>query len=84
MYNENQVCKKITSMYPDIGQCGIDINVSYNQPEKAYVVHLKKESHTLNHFLEMKDAEACMVGKQCVALGLEIAQLRSNIEGKQF
>jgi hypothetical protein len=84
MYNEQNVCEKITSMYPDIGHCGIDINVSYNELEKAYVVHLKKESHVLNHFLEMKDAEACIAGKQCVALGLEIAQLRSIIEGKQF
>ena len=38
----------------------------------------------LNHFLEMMDAKSCMDGTQCVALGLEIAQMRNNIEGKQF
>jgi hypothetical protein len=32
----------------------------------------------------MLDAERCMEGKQCVSLGLEIAQLRKNLEGKQF
>jgi len=84
MYSENQLCDKITSIYPDIGKCGIDINVDYNSSEKAWVVHLKKGSHSLNHFLEMMDADKCMEGKQCVALGLEIAQLKKNIEGEQF
>lgn len=84
MYDEKQLCEKITSIYPDIGKCGIDITVDYSQPQKSWVVHLKKGSHALNHFLDMKDAEKCMDGKQCVALGLEIAQLRNNIEGKQF
>jgi len=84
MYSENQLCERITSIYPDIGKCGIDINVTYNQPEKTWVVHLEKDSHSLNHFLEMMDADRCMEGKQCIALGLEIAQLRKNVEGKQF
>lgn len=84
MYSENQLCERITSIYPDIGKCGIDIKVTYNQPEKAWVVHLEKNSHSLNHFLEMMDADKCMEGKQCVALGLEIAQLRKNVEGEQF
>jgi hypothetical protein len=84
MYSEYELCERITSIYPDIGKCGIDINVDYNASEKAWVVHLKKDAHSLDHFLEMMDADTCMEGKQCVALGLEIAQLRKNIEGKQF
>jgi hypothetical protein len=84
MFNETQLCERITSLYPDIGACGSDIKVTYNQPEKAWVVHLEKGTHSLDHFLEMMDAEQCMAGKQCVALGLEIAQLRKNVEGEQF
>lgn len=84
MFNETQLCERITSLYPEIGVCGADINVTYSQPEKAWVVHLEKGTHSLDHFLEMMDAEQCMEGKQCVALGLEIAQLRNNAEGKQF
>lgn len=84
MYTERQLCEKITSLYPEIGKCCIDIDVAYNQPEKAWVVHLKKGTHTLDHFLDLLDADKCMDGKQCVSLGLEIAQLRNNIEGKQY
>lgn len=84
MYNETELCKKITSLYPDIGQCGIDIDVDFDEAKNTWVIHLKKDSHSLNHFLEIPDANQCMEGKQCVALGLDIAQLRKNIEGKQF
>jgi len=84
MYDARQLCKKITTLYPEIGVCGIDIDVTEDKAEKAWVVHLRKDTHTLNHFLELMDAERCMDGKQCVALGLDIAQLQKNIEGKQF
>ena len=84
MYGNTALCKKITRLYPEIGECGIDIAVTYDETKKAWVVHLKKDTHSLDHYLEFLDADLCMEGKQCVALGLEIAQLRNNIEGKQF
>lgn len=84
MYNQKQLCKKITSLYPEIGVCGIDIDVTKNSLENTWLVHLKKGSHELNHFLELMDADACMDGQQCLNLGLDIAQLRKNIDGKQF
>ena len=84
MFNANQLCKKITTLYPEIGACGIDIDVTEDPSEKTWVVHLKKDTHSLNHFLELMDADQCMDGKQCVSLGLEIAQLLKNIEGNQF
>jgi hypothetical protein len=84
MYTEMELCQKITSLYPEIGQCGVDINVDFDQSKSTWVVHLSKDTHSLNHFLEVMDADKCMEGKQCVSLGLEIAQLRNNIEGKQF
>lgn len=84
MYDEKQLCERITTLYPDIGQCGIDVSVRYNETEKTWMVHLKKGSHALDHFLETRDADTCMEGKQCVSLGLEIAQLKKHVEGQQF
>jgi hypothetical protein len=84
MFNANQLCEKITVLYPEIGVCGIDVDVTKDHTENTWVVHLKKNSHKLNHFLELMDADQCMDGKQCVALGLDIAQLQKNIAGKQF
>ena len=84
MFSANQLCNKITTLYPEIGACGIDIDVSKDLSEKTWIVHLKKDTHHLDHFLELMDADQCMDGKQCVSLSLEIAQLLKNIEGKQF
>ncbi len=84
MYNAKQLCEKITKIYPEIGVCGIDIDVRKDSKEQMWVIDLKKDTHNLSHFLDIMDAKRCMDGKQCVALGLEIAQLQKNIDGKQF
>lgn len=80
MIDKNELCDKIVALYPDIGACGIDITVDYDKEQKTWVVVLKKDRHKLKTFLEDGDAELCMEGKQCVSLGIEIAQLRDNIK----
>jgi len=71
-------------MYPEIGQCDIDITVNWDDNRNVWVVDLIKDKHELQHYLEEADAEKCMLGKQCVSLGLEIAQLIKNIKGEQY
>ena len=80
MYNKDQICEQIQKVFPDIGACGIDINVDYDDAKKAWVVDLKKDNHELKTYLEVDEAEDCMAGKQCVSLGLQISQLRVNID----
>jgi len=84
MYDREELCRKITELYPEIGQCGIDIDVSFDEEKRAWVVDLIKGGHELKHYLDIPEANDCMEGNKCVPLGLEIAQLRKNIEGKQF
>ena len=80
MVDKNELCQKIQEIYTDIGECGIDVNVAFDQVNQRWTVDLKKDSHQLKTFLEEDDAELCLQGKQCVSLGVEIAQLRGNIE----
>ena len=80
MIDKSELCEKIRTIYPDIGECGIDIDVEYDETQKRWVVDLKKSGHKLKTFLEVGDAERCIGGQQCVSLGIEIAQLRANIE----
>lgn len=84
MYDEKMLCEKIISIYPEIGTCGFGIDVTYDNEKKSWLVNLKKGEHELKHYLDVPDADKCIEGKQCVSLGLEIAQLKKNIEGKQF
>lgn len=83
MLTKEELCRKITEVFPDIGECGIDVNVEWDERNKAWAVDLKKDKEELKTFLEINEADQCMEGKQCVSLGLQIAQLRSNIESKE-
>ena len=80
MVDKNALCEKIRQLYPDIGECGIGVKTEYDEDQKAWVVHLKKDTHKLKTYLEDGDAEKCMLGEKCVGLSIEIAQLRGNIE----
>ena len=84
MIDREELCRKITEIYPEIGKCEIDIDVTLDATNKVWIVDLKKGDYELKHHLEYADADECLEGKQCVSLGLEIAQLRKNIEGEQF
>ncbi|MGB5987534.1 MAG: hypothetical protein WBG37_19670 [Desulfobacterales bacterium] len=74
------LCEKIRALYPDIGTCGIDLEVEYDEAQHRWVVYLEKDQHKLKTYLEAGDAENCMEGRQCVSLGVEVAQLKGNIE----
>lgn len=80
LYDRNALCEKIREVFPDIGECGIDVKVSYDTETKAWAVDLKKGHHRLKTYLEPEDADICMDGRQCVGLGIQIAQLKANIE----
>ena len=84
MHDKHELCNKIVEMYPEIGQCEIDIMVDWNDDKNMWVVDLKKDAHELQHYLEEPDADNCMDDKQCVSLGLEIAQLVKNVKGEQY
>mgnify|MGYP001817340511 FL=1 len=80
MIDKAELCAKIIELYPDIGACDIDVEVAFDNEKNAWVVDLKKDSFELKTHLEEGDADKCMIGEQCVGLGIEIAQLRANIE----
>jgi len=82
MTDKKKLSEKIRQIYPDIGECGINVDVEYDNEKKVWVVDLKQGDQKLKTYLEESDAASCMIGKQCVSLGIEIAQLRANIKGR--
>jgi len=80
MMNKDALCEKIRSVFPDIGVCGIDLQVDFDEGNHAYVLDLKHGNRHLKTFMEVGDADACLAGRQCVSLGLQIAQLRENLK----
>lgn len=80
MYEKKELCEKITSIYPEIGECGIDVDVTYDEDFKRWIVFLKKDKKSLKTYLEPGDVDLCMEGKQCVSLSIEVNQLKDSIE----
>ena len=33
MIDKDQLCRKIIALYPDIGKCGIDVNVEFDEDQ---------------------------------------------------
>jgi hypothetical protein len=77
---KHELCGKIREIYPEIGECGIDLDVGYDNDNERWTVSLKKDKKSLKTFLEPDDARLCMEGKQCVSLGIEINQLKDSID----
>ena len=80
MLDKQKLCEKIKSIYPEIGACGINVEIDFDEKKQAWIIDLKKGSHHLKTYLEPTDADACMQGKQCIYLGTQISQLVENIK----
>ena len=75
-YDNQELCAKIKDVFPDIGECGIDIDVDYDDDQKAYIVNMEKGQRKIKTHLEIEDADTCMLGEQCLGLGIQIAQFK--------
>lgn len=78
--NKEDICRKIRKIYPNIGKCGIDLNVVYDDENKMWRVSLRRDGKELKTYLEPGDAELCLEGNQCLSLGIEITQLKDSID----
>ena len=84
MPTKEELCRKIIEVFPEIGECGIDVKVAWDERNRAWIVDLRKKGEELKTFLEADEADECMAGRQCVSLGLQISQLRANLESKEL
>ena len=79
--NKHQLCEKIQEIYPDIGKCGIDVDVlGFDESKDAWTVMLRRDGQELITHLDPQDASDCMEGRECVHLGLQVGQLMDNVE----
>lgn len=58
MLDKKELCNRILHLYPDIGECGIDLKVDFDKRHDSWFVALKRDNHELKHFLEKPDAKA--------------------------
>jgi len=74
MYTNQELCEKIQQIYSEIGQCGIDLEANWDPEKNVWAVDFKKGERHMRHYLEEKDAAACLEGEQCIGLGIDFSQ----------
>ena len=74
MVNETELCEKISEIYTEIGKCDHNLAVVWDEPNQAWAVDFKLKGQPIRHYLEDEDADACVIGRQCVGMGIEFGQ----------
>ena len=72
------VCRKITDVLPELGTCGVDLNVDYDARLQAWRVSYDEEGRHALTFLEVEDVDRCLNGSECLSLGVMAHQLRER------
>jgi hypothetical protein len=80
MHTNKTICEKIRSIYPDIGDCGEHLNVNYDQVKGVWAIDLKNGNRHLKTYLEPHDIDTCVEGNQCFGIGLQVNQLKDNLD----
>ena len=75
-----KVKAKIMEMYPEIAQYGVDSSLILDHEKKTFVFKLTKGPHDLSTYIDQVDADACMGGKECIHLGVQIRQFLENFK----
>jgi len=78
--DKHTICNTIREIYPDIGKCGIDLAVDYDEENRAWAIELKKDGRQLTTYIETADTDTCITRENCIGLGIEIAQLQGNLD----
>lgn len=82
-YTQVALEDKILEMYPEIGEHGIAISLTFDETKNAWIVRFKKGANELTTHLEKKDADDCMNNIKCVYLGVQVEQFIKNFEARQ-
>jgi len=71
---------KIMEMYPEIDKYGVTASLDFDGRKKTYVFKLTKGPHELSTYIDAADADACMGGKECIHLGVQIREFLENFK----
>ena len=74
MVKKTELCQKLSEIYPELGECDRNMAVGWDEQNEAWAVDFKLNGQPVRHYLEDADAAACVIGRQCVGLGIEFGQ----------
>jgi hypothetical protein len=83
MYTMSDLQRKITEMYPEIGQHNLTMSIDFSESKNAYILKFRRGVDELTTHLEKHDADECMNGIKCLYLGVQVEQFVKNFEERK-
>ena len=69
---------KIREIYPELEEYDVAISIYFDEKTDAWVVTFSKNGHSLDTHLDKDDVQACVEGKKCVYMGVQIGRFIEN------
>ncbi len=79
-YTMNNLRDKLLEMYPEITKEGLSLDLEFDEPKNAWIIHFEKGGHKRYAILDKKDTDSCMDGNMCIYLGTLVSQYIKDIE----
>ncbi len=70
----------IFELHPEIVQHALNLSVTFDKAQNAYVLKFSRGGTELKTFLDKPDADDCLAGKKCISLGLQVAEFLADFE----
>ena len=75
---------KVLALFPEIEKYGLDMDLDFDPEKDAWLLTVRKDQETLSTHLEEQDVEACMSGKECYHVAVQLGRfIRNYCEGGQ-
>ena len=84
MHNKKELCDKIVGLYPDIGQCEIDVIVDWDDEKNVWVVDLTKDETSLNTIWKSQMQMAAWTASSAFLLGLRSHNLLITLKANNI
>ncbi|MBS3780691.1 MAG: hypothetical protein KGY41_09875 [Desulfovermiculus sp.] len=80
--NAEELKQKVLALFPEIEQYGLNMDLKYDADQDAWLLTVSKGQETLSTHLEEQDVEACLTGKECYHVAMQLGRfIRHYCEG---
>ncbi len=70
--------QKILALFPEIEQYGLNMDLEFDPQQDAWLLTVSKGQDTLSTHLEEQDVEACLTGKECYHVAVQLGRFIRN------
>jgi hypothetical protein len=80
--NDQDLRQKVLALFPEIEKYELNMDLRFDQEQDSWLLTVQKGQQTLSTHLEEPDVDACMNGKECYHVAVQLGRfIRNYCEG---